>query len=301
MSRHITLLALVALVGCAEEEQGLPVLEGVEPGEATVGDQVQLLGSDLDGAQVQLTGVLDEVLVDVTEHVTGGGSGLTLQVPLDLEPKVYAVHVEREGFRTECLSLKVAAAPEPEITSVNPGLAEVGDTVVLEGEDFGEAPGRVIFRPLLEAEVSEWSNERIEAVVPEGTLTGGIRVESWRGGVSRDFRFAVGDPSNRSLSFVQEVVFSQSCARVQCHGQANASELSLRPGKAWENLVGVPAKADGELVRVVPGSPETSFLVEKISSSDPAFGERMPKEGAALSDAEIELVVNWIAAGALDD
>ena len=184
---------------------------------------------------------------------------------------------------------------------MDPGLAEEGDTVVLEGTDFGAEAGRVVFRPLLDAEVTAWADDRIEAVVPVGTLTGGVRVESWRGGVSRDFRFAVGDPSNPSLKFVQEVVFTPSCAKVQCHGQAYASELSLRPGKAWESLVNAPSKAAPDRIRVVPGSPETSVLIEKISSSDPSFGERMPKEGATLSDAEIELVINWVAAGALDD
>ncbi len=288
--------------GCADEGQGPPVLEAVEPEEAVVGDEVQLFGLDLDGGLVLLTGVLDEQVQDVTEHVVAeSAEELVLAVPLDLEPEVYAVHVERDGVRSECFPLKVLPAPEPEITAVDPGLAEEGDTVVLDGIDFGEHPGRLVFRPLLEAEITAWADDRIEAVVPLGTLTGGIRVESWRGGVSRDFRFAVGDASNPTLTFVQEVVFTPSCAKVQCHGQANASELNLRPGEAWQSLVNVPSKADPTVTRVVPGSPEASFLIEKISSSDPAFGERMPKEGAILSDAEIELVVNWIAQGALDD
>lgn len=47
---------------------------------------------------------------------------------------------------------------------------------------------------------------------------------------------------------------------------------------------------------IVPGHPEQSLLIERISSPDPAM--RMPTEGAPLSAAQIDLIRRWIEQGA---
>jgi cytochrome c5 len=57
-------------------------------------------------------------------------------------------------------------------------------------------------------------------------------------------------------------------------------------------------------VLVVPGKPEESFLIEKITRTDldPATeGVPMPRKGAPLTADELETVRSWIAAGASDD
>ena len=51
---------------------------------------------------------------------------------------------------------------------------------------------------------------------------------------------------------------------------------------------------------VVPGHPETSLLLQKLSATPPC-GSRMPVGGAALSDAQLEQIRSWIAAGAPND
>jgi hypothetical protein len=51
---------------------------------------------------------------------------------------------------------------------------------------------------------------------------------------------------------------------------------------------------------VTPGHPETSLLLQKLGPTPPC-GSRMPVGGAALSDAQMELIRSWIAAGALND
>jgi WD40 repeat protein len=56
---------------------------------------------------------------------------------------------------------------------------------------------------------------------------------------------------------------------------------------------------ESESAAIVPGKPEDSYLVEEIT---PVDGQaEMPQGRKPLSDAEIETVVNWIRAGALDD
>ena len=51
---------------------------------------------------------------------------------------------------------------------------------------------------------------------------------------------------------------------------------------------------------IVPGDPEASYLVDQITADDSGHAE-MPKEGDALSEAEVELIVAWIEQGAEND
>ena len=52
----------------------------------------------------------------------------------------------------------------------------------------------------------------------------------------------------------------------------------------------------GEM-RVVPGKPEESLLVKKLSGNPPC-GDRMPPNAEPLPQELQDLVKNWIAAGA---
>jgi len=51
---------------------------------------------------------------------------------------------------------------------------------------------------------------------------------------------------------------------------------------------------------IIPGSPDSSLLVKKISLTPP-FGDRMPRGGPYLSDGEIQVIKTWIAEGAKDN
>jgi hypothetical protein len=53
--------------------------------------------------------------------------------------------------------------------------------------------------------------------------------------------------------------------------------------------------------RVMPGSPETSFLVEKIAEAMPSGGAAMPLHYDRLTSTEVEVLRDWIAEGALDN
>jgi hypothetical protein len=60
-------------------------------------------------------------------------------------------------------------------------------------------------------------------------------------------------------------------------------------------MVGVAAEeCDGRL-RIVPGDPEASFLVEKLEGPPLGCGERMPVVGY-LSANEITCVKRWVVA-----
>lgn len=111
-----------------------------------------------------------------------------------------------------------------------------------------------------------------------------------------------GDTSGKPVSFGQvEAVFSKyTCA--SCHPSVNPS-LDLRPGRIYESLVGVRALEDPNLVRVVAGDADKSFLYLKIAGDPelgdiPAIGARMPQGAPRMAQEDIDVVRNWILQGA---
>ena len=71
-----------------------------------------------------------------------------------------------------------------------------------------------------------------------------------------------------------------------------------------DELVNVPAALEPDCspgVLVAPGDPAGSYFVKKLTGVGMCAGtQRMPL-GGALSDAEIQIVVDWICAGAPND
>lgn len=107
-----------------------------------------------------------------------------------------------------------------------------------------------------------------------------------------------------TLRRLQDEIFTPRCATQYCHSQqTHSGGLVLEPDLAYGSLVGQPptvaaARGDG-LLRVDPRAPENSFLLVKLSGpTSAAYGSRMPLTGPPLSAAEIDLVRQWIAAGA---
>lgn len=104
------------------------------------------------------------------------------------------------------------------------------------------------------------------------------------------------------VSFARDVVpvFVDSCAGSTCHsGRRPAADMSLEPSQAYGNLVNVAA--DCGPIRVVPGAPESSYLIDKLRGRSLCRGQQMPLREPPLSDATIRTLENWICAGAPDN
>ncbi len=103
-------------------------------------------------------------------------------------------------------------------------------------------------------------------------------------------------PPNNDFQQIQATIFTPSCTG--CHAGANAPQgLRLDAGNSYALLVNVPSNEVSSLLRVNPGNPDTSYLVQKIQGNA-SVGGRMPLGGPALTQAQIDLVRGWIAAGA---
>jgi hypothetical protein len=95
---------------------------------------------------------------------------------------------------------------------------------------------------------------------------------------------------------IQQQIFLRSCAQQACHGATEpAAFLNLATEDIVGQLVGVPSSTCDGATRVVPGSPEQSFLYKKLTTATPGCGDGMPP-GGSLSADEKECVRQWIAA-----
>ena len=75
--------------------------------------------------------------------------------------------------------------------------------------------------------------------------------------------------------------------------------LRLDPGFSAGNLINIPSPRNPNLIRVVPGDPDASFLIQKLQGTDGLLGDRMPDGGPYLTTATVNVIRQWIQDGAL--
>lgn len=108
----------------------------------------------------------------------------------------------------------------------------------------------------------------------------------------------VGGAPTATFASIQERVFTPVCTA--CHaGAAAPIGLRLDAGSSYALLVGVPSGEVSSLLRVAPGRPDDSYLVQKLEGHA-AVGARMPLGGPYLDAETIGLIRQWISAGALE-
>lgn len=110
---------------------------------------------------------------------------------------------------------------------------------------------------------------------------------------------ACGPPPKATFTRVEKEVFT-SCTFNACHVGAGAEGLNLEK-PSYAKVVGAPTHGFDGGTLVVPGKPDESYLYEKISKATPRVGVQMPNTGDPLEPARIQLVKDWITAGAEND
>ncbi len=108
-------------------------------------------------------------------------------------------------------------------------------------------------------------------------------------------------PFPPTLSAIQENVFSAIC--IFCHF-AGGQRPTLLKGKSFENLVGVDSEGKPEVLRVVPGDPENSYIIWKLEGRNGIVGVQMPPFFSGerpLPQEQIDVIKEWILRGAKND
>lgn len=103
---------------------------------------------------------------------------------------------------------------------------------------------------------------------------------------------------NTAPTFGQvQTVFTNSCALSGCHAGAAPQEgMNLSQGQAYANTVNVPSNQMPSLDRIEPNDPDNSYLVRKIEGT--GLLQRMPAGGDPLPPETIQLIRDWVSAGA---
>jgi mono/diheme cytochrome c family protein len=106
------------------------------------------------------------------------------------------------------------------------------------------------------------------------------------------------DPA-QAVSFRDAVapIFSRACNRCHVPG-AEGFDRSGLDLSTYSSLRAGGTRSVGTIV--VDGQPCASVLWQKVGPAPP-FGARMPKDDPPLPEAEIALIHDWIAEGALDN
>jgi len=112
-------------------------------------------------------------------------------------------------------------------------------------------------------------------------------------------------PTSATSTFdvIQQTIFNPNCLGSGCHnGTDRAGEMVLETGQSYANLVDVvpfnATAAAAGLLRVTPSDTANSFLLIKLTGPGRGEGSRMPLAAPALSSADIQLINDWILAGA---
>ena len=109
-------------------------------------------------------------------------------------------------------------------------------------------------------------------------------------------------PTPTFAADVQTLFDAEGCNASNCHGATAGpgnGNLDLRAGTSYSQLVNVIARGEN-IIRVAPGDPNASYLVIKLEGNQ-SSGSRMPRGQPALSSAKIQLIRDWITAGAEND
>lgn len=103
------------------------------------------------------------------------------------------------------------------------------------------------------------------------------------------------------FSAIQANVFTPNCATTGCHLGAGAPQgLRLDDANSFGMLVGIASSEQSSLLRVAPGDPDNSYLIRKLEGSA-SVGGRMPLNAPPLEQTTIDVIRQWITAGAIDD
>jgi hypothetical protein len=108
-----------------------------------------------------------------------------------------------------------------------------------------------------------------------------------------------GEPLTPDFKSIQDNVFTPICTK--CHIGAGAPQgLQLDAAHSYALLVGVPSTEQPNVLRVKPGDPDNSYMVQKIEGVASISGVRMPFGGPYLPQSTIDVIRTWVSNGALN-
>jgi len=110
-----------------------------------------------------------------------------------------------------------------------------------------------------------------------------------------------------TFSSIQHDIFESSdtsgrSACITCHtavGRNPAGGLNLTHDVAYDQLVNVVSPRKAGAMRVLPGDPNSSYMIQKLEGASGIVGVRMPFNGPPyLTEGQMSIVRRWVEIGA---
>ena len=124
-----------------------------------------------------------------------------------------------------------------------------------------------------------------------------------RDGIELTGSFLLPPGTASTLSGNVQGILTNKCAfSPACHAVGGAGNVDLAEGATWKATFEVESQQREGAYFVVPFSPGSSYLLDKIKGDlGPDEGSRMPLGAPPLSDEETATIRRWIREGAVDN
>jgi hypothetical protein len=110
-----------------------------------------------------------------------------------------------------------------------------------------------------------------------------------------------------TFTSIQQQIFETTdsagrTACMNCHsstGRNPSGGLNLNHDVAYDQIVNFASRGKPSAMRVVPGDPDSSYMIQKLEGASGIVGRRMPFNGPPyLTDGQLLILKRWIALGA---
>ncbi len=284
---------LVQLAGTESED-------GELGGQIVIGDQASAVSGTRNGASVTLQLNIDDAPATFSGKLKTKNNKLqgTFMQGAD---RIKATFVPADGNGKP---LKFRSAQRQTPVAVPAGEQS---TIVLLGTNIALGAIAFVDSAALRIDAIKWlDSRRLQLQVTAGQRTG-------RTTLSTRLLNADGEVAERAnlievvgeelppVSYTAQIqpIFTANCALAGCHlGTGAKAGLDLDEENSFNGLVNVPS-VQVDMLRVVPGNADSSYLVRKLEGSPGIRGVQMPKARPPLAQSEIDLVRAWINQGAV--
>jgi hypothetical protein len=106
-------------------------------------------------------------------------------------------------------------------------------------------------------------------------------------------------PEEITLTSLRTDIFTPRCSLASCHGGTNPERGLDLGSDPHGTMVNVPSQEDPNVLRVVPGDPDNSLLVQVLLAPVGSIQQMPP--GAVLPQEDVDRIRAWIEAGAPND
>ncbi len=269
-----------------------PAITSVTPDSGAVGDTIKIIGTNF--GSTQGTSSVKFGIVSAATFINWTSAEIRVKIPIGASTDSINVSVSNKPSNKIRFKVLVSSTA-PNITSVSPDSGKVGDTITVNGTNFGttQSSSTVSFGATNATAIIPWSATQVKVIVPSGLSAGSTTIAMTVGGQSGNAK------AFKVLSSVVLVKFSTDITPLLsnygcsgCHGSSGG--LNVLPHSSL--LAGT--SNNGPVIIV--GDGEGSNLVKKLRGTA-GFGSRMPQGGPFMINSEIQKFVDWINQGALNN